>query len=307
MTSRTLIDPRPSAAIARSAAAELVVEVATLPGDQAAARREQREGELDEVGQRCHGTRGDGRPAAAMPSLGGQRLGPDRGGLDRRGEPGGLGDDRQEAGLLGDRFEEQRPRGRVRRRERDARVAAARPEVDEPVRSPFAQDGERGQAVDDVGDGDRRRVADGGQVDGRGPGEEQPGVTVDGGPRRRRRASGRAPRARRRARRRMRPGGSGCPERASGAARAVRPRHASCGSRAIRPRGATPGVGIGSHRGLSVRSSAVGPVRGRVSPSPSPTALPSHLPQCGCRTVEVEEALVNGVVHESSGRLRNRG
>jgi len=34
-------------------------------------------------------------------------------------------------------------------------------------------------------------------------------------------------------------------------------------------------------------SSAIRPVRGRVSPYPSRTALPSCRPQCGCRTVEV--------------------
>ena len=38
------------------------------------------------------------------------------------------------------------------------------------------------QAVEDVRDGDLARVADGGQVDRRGPGEEQPDVAVDGGP-----------------------------------------------------------------------------------------------------------------------------
>ena len=35
------------------------------------------------------------------------------------------------------------------------------------------------------------------------------------------------------------------------------------------------------------RSSPIHPVRGRVSPCPSWTALPWRLPQCGCRTVEV--------------------
>ena len=93
--------------------------------------------------------------------------------------------------------------------------------------------------------------------------------------------------ARPRARRRTPVGAVGCPRRASGAAHAVGPRHASCGSRAIPPRGAAPGVGIVSHRWLRCRSSPIHPVRGRVSPCPSWTALPWRLPQCGCRTVEV--------------------
>ena len=193
-------------------------------------------------------------------------------------EAGGGDDRRQEARLLGDGLEEQGTRGRIGRGQRQARVAAARPEVDEPVGAVLAQDREPGQAVDDVRDGDRSRLADGRQVDRGGPGEEQPGVTVDGGTGRVGSGSARARQAPCRGRRRMRRGGPGCPERASGAARAVGPRHASSGSRAIRPRGATPGVGIGSHRGLGTRSSAVGPVHGRVSPGPSPSALPSRCP-----------------------------
>ena len=39
------------------------------------------------------------------------------------------------------------------------------------------------------------------------------------------------------------------------------------------------------------RSSPIHPVRGRVSPCPSWTALPWRLPQCGCRTVEVAAGL----------------
>ena len=115
--------------------------------------------------------------------------------------------------------------------------------------------------------------------------------------------AGEAPPARRRGRRRRPAEGRECPRRASGAARAVGPGHASCGSRADPPRGATPGVAIVSHRR---RGSVfpVRPVRGRVSPSPSRTALPSRLPQCGCRTVEAGRARVNGVFHQLRGGRR---
>ena len=49
-------------------------------------------------------------------------------------------------------------------------------------RCPVAKERHGRQAVEDVRDGDLARVADGGQVDRRGPGEEQPDVAVDGGP-----------------------------------------------------------------------------------------------------------------------------
>ena len=94
--------------------------------------------------------------------------------------------------------------------------------------------GDRAEAVDDVGERDRGRIADGGQVDGRRPAQQQTGVPVDGRPSAPASGSATGPPARRRARQRRRAGGVGCPRRASGAARAIGPRHASCGSRAIR-------------------------------------------------------------------------
>ena len=63
---------------------------------------------------------------------------------------------------------------------------AARAEVDERVDAHGPKERHGRQAVEDVRDGDLARVADGGQVDRRGPGEEQPDVAVDGGPLRRR-------------------------------------------------------------------------------------------------------------------------
>ena len=141
-------------------------------------------------GEWRHGPRGHGRPSAAVAAVGGERLGADRGGLDRGREPGGRGDGRQEARLLGDRFEEQRPGGRVGSRERDARVAAARPEVDPAVGATLPEDGQPGQAVHDVCERHGGRVADGGQVDRRRPGQEQASVTVDGGASRRRQRQG---------------------------------------------------------------------------------------------------------------------
>ena len=271
--------PPPSAAIARSAAASSGAEVAALPGDEAAARCEQRERELDEVGQGRDGAGGDGRPAPAMAGIGGEGLGPDRRGLDRV-RPGRSRRPRRSRnrGLLGDRLEEQRPRARQRRRERDARVAAARPEVDGPVDPALAEDADGGQAVDDVADRDRGRVADGRQVD---RARSRPA------------AAGRGRRSRRGP-----PGSAPAPRAASPASRASAYAAGRVGVssdarrerltrsvqarllclRAIRPRGAAPGVGIVSHHGPALRSSAARPVLGRVSPGPSRTALPLACP-----------------------------
>ena len=158
----------------------------------------------------------------------------------------------RKARLLGHRLEEQRSRRGQRDRERDPRVAAAGPEVDEPVDAPVAEDAHRAEAVDDVRERHRPWLADRGQVDGRGPGQQQAGVAVDRGARRRVERQSECRGARLRARRRTPVGAVGCPRRASGAAHAVGPRHASCGSRAIPPRGAAPGVGIVSHCWLRV-------------------------------------------------------
>ena len=90
------------------------------------------------------------RPATARAVTAGQRR--DGGGraasasartarrLDVAASPVALDHRRQEGGLLGDRLEQQRPRGGQGRGERQPRVAAARPEVDEPVDAALAQD-----------------------------------------------------------------------------------------------------------------------------------------------------------------------
>ena len=180
-TSRTSSVPPPSAASARSAAASSAPMSPRFqatrqpPGSSsgnASSTRSARDATARAVtaGQRPRWRR-----------VGGEGLRPDRRGLDRVLEAGRGGHDGQEPGLLGDRLEEQRPRARQRRRERDARVAAARPEVDGPVGPAFAEDSDGGQAVDDVTDRDRGGLADGGQVDRRGPRQQQPGVTVDRG------------------------------------------------------------------------------------------------------------------------------
>ena len=79
-------------------------------------------------------------------------------------------------------FDEQRPPRRQRDRQRQAGQAAARAEVDERVDAQRSKQRDGGQAVEDVRDGDLARVPDRGQVDRRGPREQQPDVAVDGGP-----------------------------------------------------------------------------------------------------------------------------
>src|SRR6188472_2432842 len=71
------------------------VDVAALPGDQGAARFEQRECELDELGEAGHGPDGHPGPATAMATVSGQRLGADGCGLDRVRETRGTRDGRQ--------------------------------------------------------------------------------------------------------------------------------------------------------------------------------------------------------------------
>ncbi|HEX5823396.1 MAG TPA: hypothetical protein VFY18_02960 [Candidatus Limnocylindrales bacterium] len=55
---------------------QLLVEIAALPGDEQAARRQQRERQLDELPEWRDGARGDRRPATAMTAIGRERLGP---------------------------------------------------------------------------------------------------------------------------------------------------------------------------------------------------------------------------------------
>ena len=133
------------------AAAELGVEVAALPGDEDAARREQREGELDELGGRGDGARGDDRPAPAMARVGGERLGPDGATVDaRRRARSPRRRSRRKPAFLPTGSTRAPARAGQGGRERQAREAAAGAEVEEPVDAALAQHGHRRQAVDDV-------------------------------------------------------------------------------------------------------------------------------------------------------------
>ena len=133
------------------------------------------------------------RPAPAVPAVGGQRLGPGR----RRPRPVApspvaADDGSQEArpSWRSARRAAHRAR-RERRGERQARDSRRpSPRSSEPVDAALAQPrATRGQAVEDVRGRDRGRLADRGEVDRRGPGEQQADVPVDRGPGRRRRAS----------------------------------------------------------------------------------------------------------------------
>ena len=197
----------------------------------------------------------------------------------------GVDDRLEEAGLLADRLDEQGALGREgERRAGRPGYPPPEPRSSEPLDAALAQQRDRRQAVEDVGTGDLGRVADAGQVDRPGPGEQQPDVTVDGRARRRRQVEAEL--------REARIEGEAVLGRKLGKAFDARRERLTRGvqgtppdrSRAVSSRGATPGVGIVSHRGREDRSSAVRPVHGRVSPDPSRTALPC-LPQCGCRTL----------------------
>ena len=120
------------------------------------------------------------RPGLPVERIARQRLGAHRLRGDTALEAGRGHDGAQEPDLLGDRIDEQRA-GRLQHRgEREARVAAAAAEVQDPRDATAGQEGHGGQAVEDVEPGNARRVADRSQVDRRGPGEQQPGVAVDG-------------------------------------------------------------------------------------------------------------------------------
>jgi hypothetical protein len=213
----------------------------------------------------------NGRPALAMGGLGGEVLGRRRGDRDRgdspsrrpprRGTPPSCRSTRRAA-----------PARPGRRREREPGKPPPLPmSTNAGLRAGAAPDG--AQAVDDVAPGDLDRVADRRQVDRRVPGEQQPDVALDRGARGRRQSarSSREPvvEAVRRTRRGAREG----PERASGADHADGPGtppvgRASCGPSGLRSRRRfiAPRVVL--------RSSRAGPVRGRVSPYPSPVPLP---------------------------------
>jgi hypothetical protein len=253
-------------------------QVTPLPGDQRAAPREQRERELDEV--RCgrhRPSRGE-RPGLPPLDVPGDVLRPRGRHRDAATQADRFDDGGEEPGLLGDRVQQRDRHVRQRGGKRDPGEAAARPQVDDRPGISRSQQWHGRQAVDDVLARDIAGAADGGQVDRLGPREEQADVAVDGGTRVRRevqaefgetalerivvgdRQGGRVPDARR--------------ERLAPAFQPVRlllglayhaARHRSRSTRLAPAAGA-------------VRSSALHPVRGRVSPCPSWSALPSRPP-----------------------------
>jgi hypothetical protein len=117
-----------------------------------------------------------------MRRLGSERFGPG-GDHVHDGPDTGRRDDRlEEPGLLGDRLDEKGTLGRQGHGQRQARVATAGTEIEEPGDAVLAQPRDRRQAVEDVGPGDGRRLADRGEVDRGRPGEQEPDVVVDRGP-----------------------------------------------------------------------------------------------------------------------------
>jgi hypothetical protein len=97
------------------------------------------------------------------------------------GKPRDIDGRLQEPGLFADRVDEQPALRPQRDRERDARKAAARPEVDEVPDRERLQQHHTGETVDDVPAGEVGRLSDGGQVDRGVPRHEQPDVIVDRG------------------------------------------------------------------------------------------------------------------------------
>ena len=136
-----------------------------------------------------------------------------------------------------------------------------------------AQLGDRGEAVDHVPPGDLRRIPDGGQVDRGVPGDQQADVAVDGvagaGRRGRRRASRRpASSASREVGREVRNVPNARRERITRTVQALL--LSVVPTRAVRaPLPASFFAPL-----VVLRSSRAGPVRGRVSPCPSPVPLP---------------------------------
>ena len=138
---------------------QLVLERRPLPGDEDAARSHQRQRDLDQLGEVGDGARGHDSPPLAVTGILRDHLRSD--GL--RGHPigqaGGLHDRAQEPDLLGDRVDEQGPLRLERRRERQARVAAAGAEVEETRRVPGGEEGDGRKAVQDMEERDAFWVA----------------------------------------------------------------------------------------------------------------------------------------------------
>ena len=85
----------------------------------------------------------------------------------------------EKARLLGDGFDEEQPRVWIRDRDGDAWQAAAAAEINQFGQALRTEQRHGGQAVEEVEASDVDRLADGGQVDGRGPAEQQPNVAVE--------------------------------------------------------------------------------------------------------------------------------
>jgi hypothetical protein len=161
----------------------LGVEIAALPGDEQAAGDKEREGKLDELGERRDGPRGDRRPAFAMTRIGGECLGSDRPDADTVRDAHGTCRDRDEPCFLANRVDEQCLGRGHRGGQRQAREPAAAPEVEERVAPGGLQNGEPGQAVRDMADPDLDRIADRGQIDRLVPSEQEPDMSIDRLPR----------------------------------------------------------------------------------------------------------------------------
>ena len=162
-------------------------DIAALPGDEHAARHEQRKGKLDELIEPTNRPNGDRRPPFPVAMVTGELLRPGGHHHDPPGESRGLDRGLQERRLLADRLDEGRPLHRQDCGQRDTRKPAATPEIQErtdarPVDPPGPQDGCRREAVDDMADRDRRRIADRGEVDRGVPGDQQADVVGDDPP-----------------------------------------------------------------------------------------------------------------------------
>ena len=276
-TGSASIRPPPSAAIARCAAAVSVADVAALPGDEHAARDEQRKRQLDELVEPPTARAVTAGQRSRWRGIAGELLRPDGRDGDPRGEPG----------RLDDGLEERAPSCRPTRRGPPARAAAtaASGSPGKPPPLPRSRNAstrpltrrraarDSREAVDDVADRDRRRVADRGQVDRGVPGDQQADVVGDrsAGVGVEVRPSSRGPD---RGRRRTRPASGGRSSTRVGSGSRGRSRHPSCRSclsRAVRaplPASSFIAPPVGS------RSSVACPVRGRVSPCPSQAPVP---------------------------------
>jgi hypothetical protein len=233
-----------------------------------------------------------------MAWVGGQRFGPDGPDPDARAKTRRRDDDRQEIGLLPDRFDEEALVAREDGRERNAREAATAAEI-EDRRIPKVGEGvHRGQAVHDVPDSDRRGIVDRRQVDRRVPGEEEPNVVVDDAP-----AVGRDRQAESR-----QPVIEGMVIRLGERWKAVdaRRERPPLAVQALLLRSCLRGPpGLRSRRRRSFTPFRASVFRGSSGSRPGfPVPLASRVTRvvfrCGCRTLGGSAAYVNRVIHEST-------